>query len=433
MVWKIVRGVLFVLGLGLTALIASNCTMLTLNYASLETANKPVPTPVIEAASLQDWEASRPALFEAFSTHVYGPWPDGWTVSFGETRIVDDQYQGGLGVLEETPVTIGTGNAARTFHLVTAYPKTRPASGAPVILAQTFSSNCGVFLGSAVTGPGGAPCNSGEVPGVFKFIFGQYIAKAPTDQYLARGYAYASFYASEFVPDRNTLAQNTIQSLDVEGATLPTSALSAWAYAFSAALTYLESDDRIDPDKTALFGHSRHGKAVLVAAAWDERVDAAFAHQSGFGGASLNRSKTGEGLERVAKNYPHWFDPTYGSYADREDEIPVDQHQFLALIAPRPVLLGNARRDVWSDPNSSYRAAQAADAVYELYGVEGFDQSGLKDFNPDAELAFHMRGGAHGVQQEDVDAMLDFFDAHFADDDLPDTYTACAERATAEC
>ncbi|MEL7488985.1 MAG: hypothetical protein AAGJ87_17460 [Pseudomonadota bacterium] len=139
------------------------------------------------------------------------------------------------------------------------------------------------------------------------------------------------------------------------------------------------------------------------------------AHQSGTGGASLNRRKKGESVKAITSSYPHWFSRVYASYAGREEEMPVDQHHLIALVAPRPVLLGNARRDVWSDPNGAFRAAIGADPVYELLGAEGLDQPRLNAFNPAADVAFWIRPGTHGVVKEDWPAFLTFLDAHFAD------------------
>ncbi len=93
--------------------------------------------------------------------------------------------------------------------------------------------------------------------------------------------------------------------------------------------------------------------------------------------------------------------------------MDIDQHALLALIAPRPVLLGNARRDVWSDPNGAFRAAMGADPVYELLGSEGLRQERLYDWRPEADIAFWVRPGTHGVVEEDWPAFLEFLKAHF--------------------
>ena len=262
------------------------------------------------------------------------------------------------------------------------------------------------------------------MPGIVTSIFGEFIAEAPLDQYLDAGYAYASFEAGEIVPDRASTAAAALAQMD-GGDALPTSALMAWAYSFSAVIDVLQDDPMIDRARIAVLGHSRHGKAALVAGAFEPRIGAVLAHQSGYGGAASSRDTTGEGINRMLNGaralpilpkvpgYPHWFAPGFQDYADRIDEIPVDQHQLIALNAPTPVFLGNGRRDVWSDPNSTYRMAEAADGVYELYDFEGLDQSGMQTFNPAADIAFFMRRGGHGVHQSDIDAFIAFLDAHF--------------------
>jgi len=82
--------------------------------------------------------------------------------------------------------------------------------------------------------------------------------------------------------------------------------------------------------------HPFQGKSALVAAAFDETIDGVIAHQSGTGGASLSKDKKGETVAAITEGYQHWFAPAY-----REENLTIDQHQLLALIAPRPVLLGN--------------------------------------------------------------------------------------------
>jgi hypothetical protein len=229
---------------------------------------------------------------------------------------------------------------------------------------------------------------------------------------MKRGYALASVFPSEFIPDTadgGVAAINTMFA-DQDAATR-THAIMAWAAGYSLLSEYLKSDEGFAT--TIAYGHSRFAKAALVAAAFDPSIDAVVAHQSGTGGASLSRDKTGEGLESISKNYPHWFLPKYATYAKNKAALPVDQHQLLALIAPRPMFLGNARRDVWSDPNGAFRAAQAASISYGLYGSQGLRQKTLKDFDPSADIAFWLRPGTHGVVKEDWPAFLEFLDAHF--------------------
>lgn len=424
MVMTLIRGAvrlikytaMFITGL-IGLLMLTNCTMLGLNYASLETDNKPAAYPVITATSTAEWEAAKPALKQQFQDVVYGPWPGGVPVELVSRETVQENYLGGRGTLEKLIVKIGAGDDTREFMIGLATPN---APNAPLIISQTFSGTCGVFSGELC----GDGVPSGFVYSLATGIFGPYIMQAPLDQYLDAGYAYASYEAGDLVPDRAGTASAAMAQMD-GGDALPTSAIMAWAYGFSAAIDVLEEDPKIDPARIAVLGHSRHGKAALVAGAFEPRIAAVLAHQSGYGGAASSRDTVGEGIDKMINGarvlplvpkmpgYPHWFAPEFQEYTDRLDKIPIDQHQLIALNAPTPVFLGNGRRDVWSDPNSTYRMAEAADHVYELYGKDGFNQAGMQDYNPNADLAFFMRRGGHGVHQSDIDAFLAFLNAHF--------------------
>ena len=396
-----------------------SCTQLGLRHASLNTTRpENAAMPAIAATSLSEWEAGKPALRAQFAEYVYGRWPEGLAVTIGETRIADADYLDGRGVLEETEITLGRGAGARRFMLAMATPNLpEGAPPAPIIIGQTFSDNCLVFRSTALHRRVGEPCEKARTGGFGGWaliqILGRYIARAPIDRYFDRGVAYANFYASEIVPDRPRAGAEVMAALRQQPGITASSALSFWGYGYSAAIDLLEKDARIDPGRIGIWGHSRHGKSALVAAAWDDRIGLVMAHQSGFGGSALSRSKTGERIDRVAQTYPHWFTPGFQDFAKAPATLPLDQHQLLALLAPRPVFLGNGRRDVWSDPNSTYRAAQAADRVYKFYGSEGLAQTGLRDFNPAADLGFHMRAGAHGTTPEDVTALFAFLDAHW--------------------
>lgn len=399
----------------------TNCTMLGLNYASLETANKPDARPAITAGSLDEWQAGRDALIQVFDDAVYGPWPEGQAVELVSRKMVDDRLDGGRGTLEELVIRVGSGEGARSFHLALAMP--RSSGPVPLIISQTFSSNCGAFPGAALTAPDGSDCRDAEgVPGFVTGIFGKFIALVPISQYFDHGYAYASWQAGEFIPDRSAEGQRIMDAMAGEGVTAPTGALAGWGYGFSAVIDVLADTPQIDANRIALLGHSRHAKSAMLTAVHDRRVAAVVSHQSGFGGAASSRSQTGETVERMVDGasllgflsmpgYPHWFDAAFATYADNTDALPVDQHQFIALIAPIPLFLGNGRRDVWSDPNSTYRMAEAADPVYELYGTAGLDQEGMQDFNPAAPLSYFLRPGGHSITQRDIDAFIAFLDA----------------------
>lgn len=410
LVWQIVKWSIRLVLAGIILGGMWGCTMLGLNYASLETDNKPAPSP---ALTLPFDQVETRATLE---NELYGPWPANLPVTVGETRVVDANYLDGRGTLEEVTVTIGEGDTARTFPIVIAIPNQASTAPVPLIISQTFADNCSVFPEDPVTQFGGTLCDGTSMTGLYGFIgtnvFGTYIAYAPIDRYFDAGLAYASFPGWSFVPDTNGSAQETMAKLNP--GPNPTSALMAWAFGFDAAASVFENDARIRGDAIAAMGHSRYGKSALIASGWSDRIAAAIAHQSGFGGGSSSRSRTGERLDRMAKSYPHWLRPELGKQLEGGLQLTLDQHFLLALSAPKPIFLGNGRRDVWSDPNSSYVLAEAADSVYEARGVEGLpDGTGMRAFDPSAEISYWLRVGGHSVVSEDIDAFTAFMTAHF--------------------
>lgn len=410
MVLRVLRWIGLAFLAGLMLLVASSCTMLGLNYASLDTANKPAAMPALDIQRLMTSDGRAEAM-KLLEDTLYGPWPAGLPVAISDWRMINPDYLEGRGTLEELDITIGNGDGARTFQLVAAFPG--GAHSLPLVLSQTFSSNCATFPGEAVTSEDGDPCTVRDFGMVGSFIvkslFGEYIAEAPVDRYFDEGFVYASFHAGDFIPDSAQRAPAALAGLG--GEINPTSTLMAWAYAFSAAMDVLEADTRVDTRHTSIMGHSRHGKAALLAAIWDTRIEAVIAHQSGFGGSSLSRSTTGETLSRMQRTYPHWLAPDAAKYAARPELLPYDQHLVLALVAPRRLFLGNARRDVWSDPNSSFRAAEAASAAWEASGVQGLNAGGMKEFDPTDGIVWWMRPGGHSIVEEDIDAFLRFLKA----------------------
>lgn len=401
----LVRSLLFV-GIGLAM---ASCTMLGLNYSSLETQNKDVPSPALPA----EFDADH--VRTVLETELYGPWPGNLPYSMDQVRIVDADYLDGRGTLEEVMVTIGAGETARTFPIVIAYPHSATQRPVPLIISQTFADNCSVFPDHPVTANNGALCDGSNMTGFVGFlatqIFGTYIAEAPVERYLDAGLAYASFYGSSLVPDHREFGPAVMQELQPGPA--PTSTLMAWAYGYHAAANLLGTDPRVEADAITAMGHSRYGKSGLIALAWSDQVAATLSHQSGFAGAASSRSTTGETLERMARSFPHWLRPGLADDLKNGLEFTYDQHYLLALSAPKPMFLGNARRDVWSDPNSTYRIAQAADPAYEALGVQGLVDDGMRAFRPDAEISYWLRTGGHSVISEDIDVFIVFTLAHF--------------------
>ncbi len=408
----------------------SGCAKLTLAWTDLKPDGEVASPAALAAfkgdpplASVEQWEASRaPMLRAALQAEVFGAMPEVSSTHVISHEVLNPAAFGGRGVLEEYRIAATAnfgGVAVETagadsddgfvMNVVTPAGVDGPA---PVILMQTFCPRWDTLPDPAVAG---APDDMKKRGGIETYVFGRFICTPPVETILDAGYAIATIFPSEVVPDRKEQGIVQLRRLSIGHADDDTrwGAISAWGWLYSRMIDVLVEDERIDQDAIVTWGHSRYGKSALLAAAFDERIDGVISHQSGTGGASLNRNKKGESVKAITDGYPHWFSRRYASFAGREEEMTIDQHQLLALVAPRPVLLGNARRDVWSDPNGAFRAAMGADPVYALYGREGLEQARLDEWNPGAGVAFWIRPGTHGVVKEDWPAFLEFLDAHF--------------------
>ncbi len=175
--------------------------------------------------------------------------------------------------------------------------------------------------------------------------------------------------------------------------------LRMWAFAASRVMDYLQTTDYADQSRIAVVGHSRLGKTALLTAATDTRFALACANNSGCSGDAITRGKEGERVQAITTRFPYWFCKNYGKYAEKEDEMPFDQHFLVAAIAPRRVALGAALEDTWADPNSQYLSACAASAAWELLGEKGFlhpDRLPVPgDCLDGGHVAYHLREGTH--------------------------------------
>lgn len=388
---------------------------------------QPAATPAILAAfgddpaiaSAADWSARRaPKLRAAFEANVYGTMPAPAPVRTVDQRAIAFGGLSGFGKLEEWTLETQAGAKPVRLHVALVLPNGEGPF--PVIVMETFCGNSAAFKGAqglarteAIT-PG--DCNNSRMRPVIQSIFGAHIFAPPFADVLRRGYAVAMFHPGEVVADAVGAGLADLKLISGLAANDPNrpGAIAAWAWAYARVIDALSQDKRLDPARQAIWGHSRNGKAALLAAAFDPDIDLVIALQSGTGGATLSRSRGGETIAQMTKAFPHWFSPAYAAFAEREKDLPVDQHQLLGLIAPRPVLLGTARRDGWGDPKGSLRAAQGAEPVYTLFGARGLRQQSLEAPDFGAQMALYIRPGLHGVTRQDWDNTLDFLDIHFA-------------------
>jgi len=244
----------------------------------------------------------------------------------------------------------------------------------------------------------------------------------PLERVIERGYALVTFDRNEIEPDylpagwrRGVRGFYLKQSGRGAFAADEWGTLGAWAWGMSRVLDYLETDSHIDAEKVVLMGHSRIGKAALWAGAQDERFAIVISNNSGEGGASLTRRNFGETLALLARKRPNWFCGNYQRYAGKETELGVDQHELIALMAPRPVYVASAETDRGADPCGEFLAAKHAEPVYRLFGKAGL---GVEDPPPldtpiGDYIGYHQRSGDHGLKAYDWERFMDFADRHF--------------------
>lgn len=237
----------------------------------------------------------------------------------------------------------------------------------------------------------------------------------PYRKIVGAGYGVATIYYGDVDPDIHDQFKNGIHPLFYEaGQTEPTQSewgsIGAWAWALSRCLDYLEGDSSVDGKHVALIGHSRLGKTSLWAGASDERFWMTISNNSGCGGAALSRRKFGETVEVINRVFPHWFCDRFPEFDGRENNLPVDQHMLMALIAPRAVYVASATGDLWADPRGEYLSLYHSNAVFELFGDSSLQ---LESPEPDKPRktqlrGYHLRTGKHDITAYDWGQYIQF-------------------------
>jgi hypothetical protein len=241
----------------------------------------------------------------------------------------------------------------------------------------------------------------------------------PYEMVVDRGYAIATIYAGELSPDYfGGYNEGIHRGYLPDGDTIPGphewGVVAAWAWGLQRGVDYIMEDEDLANNGIIAIGHSRLGKAALVAGAFDERIDIIIPSQSGCGGTSPNRFNVGESVELINIAFPHWFNSAFKEFGNRVEKLPFDQHSLIALAAPRPVLLSNATEDVWADPVGQFNMLIAATPVYEFLGFEGINTTTYPSENKliDSRLGYFVRPGKHDMTVTEWKAWLDFCDKH---------------------
>ena len=374
-----------------------------------------LPDPLVmldgtKVTTKEQWtEKRRPELKALFQHYMYGTIPDGQKL-FIELRHEDKGGLGGKATVREYALMIR--DRGFLIHLLVVTPNGRKGP-APCFVGPNFSGNHAVLDDPKIALPTtwmypnrkGVKDNKATEGGrgSEKDVWNIPLA-------VERGYAVATFYAGEIDPDRADVRGGVRPLLPKD---LDTSTIACWAWGVSRAVDVLEHQPEIDAKRIIAVGHSRLGKTVLLAAAFDDRIAAVIPHQAGCGGTAPSRGTVGESVKQINDRFPHWFNDRFKAFNADPTRLPFDQNGLVALCAPRPVLFSNAQEDQWANPNGQFEVLKAADPVYRSLGAGGLD---AKEVPPPGKvspgtLGYFIRPGKHSMTREDWQAFLDFADS----------------------
>ncbi len=333
------------------------------------------------------WKLRRAEIVEDFDREVYGRVPKTTPKVTWKVESTDKLTIGDVPALAKKLVGRVDNSAFPGIEVDIQLTLTTPEgkTGVPVIMEFGFN-----FGGK---GPVGAPKSKG--------------GPSWQQQVLQRGWGFAILTAYSIQSDSGVGLTSGIIGLCNQGQPRGVEdwgALRAWAWGASRAIDYFETDPAVDAKRVGIEGHSRFGKAALVAQAYDQRIAIGYISSSGAAGAKLHRRNFGELIENVASSGEyHWMAGNYLKYAGplQWDDLPVDSHELIALCAPRPVFIGAGtvnKGDGWVDAKGSFLAAVGAGPVYRLLGKKDL---GATEFPPleaaliDGEVAFRQHAEGH--------------------------------------
>jgi hypothetical protein len=121
-------------------------------------------------------------------------------------------------------------------------------------------------------------------------------------------------------------------------------------------------------------GCSFAGKMALYAGAFDERIALTIAQESGGGGATswrVSHDIEAQGtVEDVDDTNYDWFAGQMNQFAGANVyKMPVDQHELMAMVAPRALLETGNSGQYWLSNGSNYVVARATQKIYDTLGI----------------------------------------------------------------
>ncbi len=364
-----------------------------------------------EVTTEEQFEERREEILALFEEYVYGTMPeDGFKTSF---EVVEEgACMDGAAIRRQVKITVTTKKGSSDALMLLYLPVSDEP--VPVVVGLNSHGNTAVYDDDAILASYAVTDDAETIEEGRGSVSYHWCVEALVE----RGYGLATIYYGDFAADgKKTYADRVISLFDDEDFM----AVGAWAFGISRAVDYLVTDEAVDATRIADVGHSRLGKAAVWAGANDERIALVISNDSGDTGASLSRANHGETVASITAFFPHWFVDAYADYGNNEDELPVDQHMLLAIIAPRKVYVACAEGDLWADPQGAWNSLMLARDAYELYGLEVIGDDVLEDgqTQPAAgtrlfseAMGYHVREGWHDMTAEDWANYLDYMDEY---------------------
>ena len=394
---------------------------LSVNYDELAVRNYSLPNVLLgpdteQALCSSDWEKNtRPYQFKLLEEFVYGcQIPPVEIAVLSEIRI-EKRYGDKTAVRIQATLQMGTAKNAPTTDVLLYVPKSKKK--APVFLKLNFLGNQAEVPDKDIEITKNWIISNEGINHANEASRGTKAHRFPVEFLLGRGYGLATAHCGDFFPDHKEGRSTSIlgslgkpvgrnAQVDEPGA------IGTWAWGLSRILDWLLTLPEVDPNRIIVVGHSRLGKAALWAGACDQRFAMVISNESGCGGAALSRRNYGESIAKITNRFPHWFCPRLATFANRESELPCDQHSLLAMVAPRPLYVASAQNDRWADPKGEFLAAVAADPVWKLYNLQGLGTQKIPpvDASVGEMIGYHIRKGNHDLLQFDWNQFANFAD-----------------------
>ena len=351
----------------------------------------------------EEWlRLRRPQLMALLERECYGiPLPPPDTLTVRQLSLRTDALDG-LATRKELEIRCAMNNGRSFSFVMLLYLPNQAKAPVPAFLGLNFKGNHNTTDETDVLQTGFIHHDTLAEP-----KRGVQTARWCFEEVIRRGYASATICYHDIHPDFINETRRSCFTLFFGEADYPRirethSIIGAWAWGLRRGLDVLEREPRIDSRRVAVHGHSRLGKTSLWAGAIDQRCAMVISNDSGCGGAALHKRKYGENLSEHFEQHeqnevPVWFVSALKKYIFKEEDLPFDQHEVLAMAAPRPLCVASATRDLPADPEGEFLSCKYASPVYELFGYPRFAADGMPEPNQHVpgRLHYHLREGIH--------------------------------------